>query len=97
MLEDAGHVGDVDAAGNDLTAVGKVEPGEPSIKCTADGQRSGGVIAVGPKAAELGRQLGPFPARAEAKGKPRPKVTITQVKLLASVHDDYQRVAVTGG
>ena len=49
MLQNARHVGDVDAARNDLTAAGKVDRREPCIEGGSDGEGHNGVILVGPE------------------------------------------------
>ena len=94
MLKDASHVRDVDAAGDNLTAARQGEGGEPGIKSGAHGERGEGVALAGPKRLQVGLKPFAIPAGAQAKGRSGPEVTVTQVKLLASVHGVNQRVAV---
>ena len=86
MLEDAGHVGNVDAANDDLAAARKMLRGQPTIKGGADGKRGHRIVIIGPKRFKPCLKALPTQARPKAVAQGRNQVAVPDVDLFASVH-----------
>jgi len=86
MFEDVRHIGDVDAADDDLAAARKILRGQPTIESSANGKGSDRIAVLGPKRFEIRLNASPTQTWPKAIAQSRSQVAVTDVDLFAGKH-----------